>query len=123
MKQTNKFECISCRVYHFIWRLFVLSIGQPLTTQTCLYHMEACAEKKFLCVCQTHIHNQVAVLAGPQESLLAVVMRRKLAWFGHVTLHNTLSKTVLQETVGRRTQMQRQTEKELDRGRQQVDQA
>ena len=36
--------------------------------------------------------------------LLAIVKRRKLAWFGHVTRHNTLSKTILQGTVegGRR---------------------
>ena len=35
-------------------------------------------------------------LVGPQELLLATVRRWKLAWFGHVTCHDSLSKTVLQ---------------------------
>ena len=33
------------------------------------------------------------------EPLLATVKRRKLAWFGHVTRHNSLSKTILQGTL------------------------
>ena len=48
-------------------------------------------------------------LVGPQEPLLAAVKRRKLAWFGHVTRHNSLSKTILQGTLegGRRRGRQR----------------
>ena len=38
-------------------------------------------------------------LWSPQEPLLATVMRRKLAWFGHVTHHDSLSKTILQGTL------------------------
>ena len=38
----------------------------------------------------------ISSLVGPQEPLLAAVKRRKLAWFGHVTRHNSLSKTILQ---------------------------
>jgi hypothetical protein len=34
---------------------------------------------------------------GPQE--LAPVKRRKVAWFGHMNRHNTLSKTILQGTL------------------------
>ena len=34
----------------------------------------------------------------PLEPLLAPVKRQKLAWFGHVTHHNSLSKTILQGT-------------------------
>ena len=51
-----------------------------------------------------HVREQVTSIAGPQEPLLATVKRRKLQWFGHVTRHNTLSKTILQGTVegGRR---------------------
>ena len=51
------------------------------------------------------------VLVGHQEPLLAVVKRRKLEWFGHVTRHNTLSKTILQGTVegGRRRGRQRKS--------------
>ncbi|XP_071488121.1 uncharacterized protein [Diadema antillarum] len=36
---------------------------------------------------------------GPQVTLLQMVKRRKLAWFGHVTRHDCLSKTVMQGTV------------------------
>jgi hypothetical protein len=36
---------------------------------------------------------------APQEPLLATVERRKLAWFGHVTRHNSLCKTILQSTL------------------------
>ncbi|GFS10039.1 hypothetical protein ElyMa_006636700, partial [Elysia marginata] len=39
------------------------------------------------------------IYVGPQEPLLATVKRRKLAWFGHVTRHDSLSKTNLQGTV------------------------
>ena len=36
---------------------------------------------------------------GPQEPLLATVRRWKLAWFRHVTHHDSLSKTILQDTL------------------------
>ena len=45
------------------------------------------------------VRAQIALLAGPQEPLLAPVKRRKLTWFGHVTRHNSLPKTVLQGTL------------------------
>ena len=53
----------------------------------------------------------VRSLAGPEEPLLATVRRRKLAWFGHVMMHDTLSKTILQGNVegGRRRGRQRQS--------------
>ena len=37
--------------------------------------------------------------AGQQENLLGIVKRRKLAWFGHISRHNSLAKTVLQGTL------------------------
>ena len=46
-----------------------------------------------------YVHSQVKDMIGIQESLLSTVKRRKLAWFGHVTRHNNLSKTVLQGTL------------------------
>ena len=57
------------------------------------------------------VQEQVETLAGPQEPLLAVVKRRKLTWFGHVTHHNSLSKTILQGTIegGRRRGRQRKS--------------
>ena len=41
---------------------------------------------------------QFTTFMGPQQPLLATVKRRKLAWFGHVTRHDSLSKTILQGT-------------------------
>ena len=38
-------------------------------------------------------------MVGRQEELLATIKRRKLAWYGHVTRHQTLSKTILQGTL------------------------
>ena len=39
---------------------------------------------------------KINFLVGPQKPFLAIVKRRKLAWFGHVTLDDNLSKTILQ---------------------------
>ncbi|XP_070193795.1 uncharacterized protein [Littorina saxatilis] len=58
-----------------------------------------------------YVRNLVKIIAGPQEPLLATVKRRKLMWFGHVTRHDSLSKTILQGTVegGRRRGRQRKS--------------
>ena len=55
------------------------------------------------------VRNTINSMIGKQEELLTTVKRRKLAWFGHVTRHQTLSKTILQGTVqgGRRRGRQR----------------
>ena len=36
---------------------------------------------------------------GPHSELLAMVITKKLKWFGHVIRYNTMSKTLLQCTV------------------------
>ena len=46
-----------------------------------------------------YVKEQITNSAGEQEPLLATIKRRKLAWFGHISRHNTLSKTILQGTV------------------------
>ena len=46
-----------------------------------------------------YVKEQVTNQAGHQESLLSIVKRRKLAWYGHTCRHNTLSKTILQGSV------------------------
>ncbi len=46
-----------------------------------------------------YVRQQVTNYAGRQEPLLATVKRRKLAWYGHVSRHGSLSKTILQGTV------------------------
>ena len=57
-------------------------------------------------------------LVCPQEPLLATVMRRNLAWFGHVTNHDNLYKTILQGTFvgGRRCGRQRKCLMDIIRG-------
>ena len=42
------------------------------------------------------MQSEITFLVGPQEPLLATVKRWKFAWFGHVTHHDSLSKTILQ---------------------------
>jgi hypothetical protein len=55
---------------------------------------------------------EVYSLVGYQEPFLATIKRRKLAWFGHVTRHDTLSKTIMQGTVecGRKRGRQKKNE-------------
>ena len=47
---------------------------------------------------------------GPHEDLLAIVKRRKLQWYDHVSRSSGLAKTILQGTVkgGRRQGRQKQ---------------
>jgi hypothetical protein len=45
------------------------------------------------------VRSKVYSLMGYQEPLLATIKRHKLAWFDHVTRHDTLSKTIMQGTV------------------------
>ena len=58
-----------------------------------------------------YVRKRMEELVGPQETLLATVKRRKLKWFGHVTRHDSLSKTIMQGTVagGRRRGRQRKS--------------
>ena len=55
------------------------------------------------------VHSKINFLVGPQKPLLTTVKRQKLAWFGHVTRHDSLSKTILPGTLegGRRVGRQR----------------
>ena len=45
------------------------------------------------------VQRGIKARAGQQENLLGIVKRRKLAWFGHISRHNSLAKTVLQGTL------------------------
>ena len=58
-----------------------------------------------------YVRKTVCSLVGPQEPLLATVKRRKMIWFGHVTRHDSLCKTIMQGTVegGRRRGRQRKS--------------
>ncbi|KAI8515535.1 hypothetical protein Bbelb_063480 [Branchiostoma belcheri] len=46
-----------------------------------------------------YVYQQVYSLVGPQEAVMSTVRRRKLQWFGHLTRHNNLAKTILQGTL------------------------
>ena len=48
------------------------------------------------------VRGKINFLVGPHEPLLATVMRRKRAWFGHVTHHDSLFKIILQRTFARK---------------------
>ena len=48
---------------------------------------------------QRQVRSEINFLVSPQEPPLATVKRRKLAWFGHVTRNDSLSKTILQGTL------------------------
>ena len=45
------------------------------------------------------VQRGIKARAGQQENLLGTVKRRNLAWFGHISRHNSLAKTVLQGTL------------------------
>ena len=55
------------------------------------------------------VQSKINFLVGPEKPLLATVRRRKLAWFRHVTRHDSLSRTIPQSTLegGRRRGRQR----------------
>ena len=52
----------------------------------------------------SHVRATINFLVGPQESFLIPVKSRKPTWFGQVTRHDNLSKTILQDILedGRR---------------------
>ena len=60
------------------------------------------------------VRAQVTSMAGPQEPLLTTIKRRKLTWFGHVTRHNSLPKTILQGTLEGGRKRGRQAKSWLD---------
>lgn len=61
-----------------------------------------------------YVRQLVTTHAGAQEPLLSTVKRRKLAWYGHVTRHTSLSKTILQGTVEGKRRRGRQRKSWMD---------
>ena len=45
------------------------------------------------------VNSRTGNVIGPYEDLLTSVKRRKLKWYGHVTLSSGLAKTIIQGTV------------------------
>ena len=56
-----------------------------------------------------YVWDKITESAGKQEPLLTTIKKKKMRWFGHVTRHSSLSKTILQGTVegGRKRGRQR----------------
>ncbi|KAI8511673.1 hypothetical protein Bbelb_107730 [Branchiostoma belcheri] len=61
-----------------------------------------------------YVYQQVYSLVGPQEAMMSTVRRRKLQWFGHLTRHNNLAKTILQGTLEGKRRRGRQKKVWLD---------
>ena len=66
------------------------------------------------------VYAKIQQATGPHEDLLAIVKRRKLQWYGHISRSSDLAKTILQGTV-ERWKKTRQTEKEVGRQHQRMD--
>ena len=59
-------------------------------------------------VTNEEVRARIQQAIGPHEDLLAIVKRRKLQWYGHVSRSSGLAKTILQGTAkGRRRQRKR----------------
>ena len=48
-----------------------------------------------------YVRQKIEELGGKQERLLQVVKRRKLQWYGHITRHDSLAKTILKNNSSR----------------------
>ena len=59
-------------------------------------------------VTNEEVRTKIQQTIGPHEDLLTMVKRRKLQWYGHVSLSSGLAKTILQGTLkgGRRQSRQ-----------------
>ena len=58
-------------------------------------------------VTNEEVHAKIQQAIGPHEDL-AIVKRRKLQWYGHVSRSSGLAKTILQGTVKRKRTQGRQ---------------
>ena len=56
-----------------------------------------------------YVWEKIKSITCHQETIITTIKRRKMAWFGHVVRHDTLTKTILQGTIegGRRRGRQR----------------
>ena len=59
-------------------------------------------------VTNEEVRAKIQQAIGPHEELLAIVKRRKLQWYGHVSRSSGLAKTILQGTVKRKRTQGRQ---------------
>ena len=72
-----------------------------------------CYRKILRISCKDHVTNEevrtkIQQAIRPHEDLLAIVKRRKLQWYGHISCSSGLAETILQGTVkGRRQGIQK----------------
>ena len=59
-------------------------------------------------VTNEEVRAKIQQAIGPHEDLLAILKRRKLQWYGHVSRSSGLAKTILQGTVKWRRRQNRQ---------------
>ena len=71
-------------------------------------------------VTNEEVRRKIQTAIGEYDELLALVKKRKLRWFGHVSTSSGLAKTILQGTV-KGKKKKRQTEEEVGRQYQRVD--
>ena len=50
-------------------------------------------------ITNVEVKRRISQAIGPHQDLLQIVKNRKLRWYGHVTRHQGLTKTILQGTV------------------------
>ena len=67
-------------------------------------------------VTNEEVRAEIQQAIGPHKDLLAIVKRRKLQWYGHVSRSSGLAKTILQGTLkgGRRQGRQRKRRETRD---------
>ena len=60
-------------------------------------------------VTNEEVHAKIQQVIRPHKDFLTIIKRRKLQWYGHVSLSSSLAKTILQGTVkgGRKQGRQR----------------
>ena len=70
-------------------------------------------------VTNEEVLGEIQQAIGPHEDLLAILKRRKLQWYGHVSRSSGLAKNILQGTVkgGRRQGRQRKMREDNTRER------
>ena len=71
-------------------------------------------------VTNEEVRRKIQAAIGEYDELLTLVKKRKLRWFGHVSMSSGLAKTILQGTVKGKIK-KRQTEEEVGRQYQRVD--
>ena len=72
-------------------------------------------------VTNEEVRRKIQAAIGEYDELLALVKKRKLRWFGHISRASGLAKTILHGTVTGKRRHERQTEQEVGRQYQRVD--